>query len=165
MAHSKNRRSFIKKSAVAGIAIPLFTSSLLACNSKENSKKLKILILGGTSFLGPHQIAYALKGIARSLRIPVFAVHQLNRGVENRNNKRPNMADLRESGKIEEAADKIMMVYRPWMYDKELYSPHECEIIAAKHRDGEPIDTKLYFNGAIATFSDVIEQKIETYER
>ena len=61
MAHSKNRRSFIKKSAVAGIAIPLFTSSLLACNSKENSKKLKILILGGTSFLGPHQIAYALK--------------------------------------------------------------------------------------------------------
>lgn len=106
------------------------------------------------------QIAYALKDLARDLRIPVIAVHQLNRGVENRNDKRPNMADLRESGNIEEAADKIMMVYRPWMYEKELYSPHECQIIAAKHRDGEPIDTKLHFEGATASFNDVIEQTV-----
>ena len=60
MESSKSRRDFIKKSLAAGIAIPLLGSSLLACESKEN-KKLKILILGGTSFLGPHQIAYALK--------------------------------------------------------------------------------------------------------
>lgn len=60
MENSKSRRDFIKKSLVAGIAIPILGSNLLACDSKEKSK-LKILILGGTSFLGPHQIAYALK--------------------------------------------------------------------------------------------------------
>jgi 2'-hydroxyisoflavone reductase len=60
MESSKSRRDFIKKSIVAGIAIPFLGSSLLACET-EKSKKLRILILGGTSFLGPHQIAYALK--------------------------------------------------------------------------------------------------------
>ncbi|WKD84678.1 hypothetical protein KCTC32516_00012 [Polaribacter huanghezhanensis] len=60
MENSKSRRDFIKKSIAAGIVIPLFGSSLLACEA-EKSKKLRILILGGTSFLGPHQIAYALK--------------------------------------------------------------------------------------------------------
>jgi 2'-hydroxyisoflavone reductase len=57
---SKGRRDFIKKSIAAGIAIPILGSSLLACEL-SGTKKLKILILGGTSFLGPHQIAYALK--------------------------------------------------------------------------------------------------------
>lgn len=60
MENSKSRRDFIKKSIAAGIAIPILGSSILACQT-EKSKKLKILILGGTSFLGPHQIAYALK--------------------------------------------------------------------------------------------------------
>jgi len=60
MESSKSRRNFIKKSIVAGIAIPILGTSLLACET-EKTKKLKILILGGTSFLGPHQIAYALK--------------------------------------------------------------------------------------------------------
>ena len=60
MENSKSRRNFIKKSIAAGIAIPILGTSLLACDS-DNTKKLRILILGGTSFLGPHQIAYALK--------------------------------------------------------------------------------------------------------
>jgi len=60
MKSSKSRRDFIKKSLAAGIAVPILGSSLFACNSKEQTK-LKILILGGTSFLGPHQIAYALQ--------------------------------------------------------------------------------------------------------
>lgn len=60
MKSSKSRRNFIKKSLAAGIVIPILGSSILACAPKENTK-LKILILGGTSFLGPHQIAYALK--------------------------------------------------------------------------------------------------------
>ncbi|WP_347174739.1 NAD-dependent epimerase/dehydratase family protein [Polaribacter uvawellassae] len=60
MEGSKSRRDFIKKSIAAGIAIPLLGSSFLACET-EKTKKLRILILGGTSFLGPHQIAYALK--------------------------------------------------------------------------------------------------------
>lgn len=60
MESSKSRRDFIKKSIAASIAIPVLGTSILACEAKK-SKKLKILILGGTSFLGPHQIAYALK--------------------------------------------------------------------------------------------------------
>jgi 2'-hydroxyisoflavone reductase len=60
MKASNSRREFVKKSIAAGIAIPILGSSLLACNP-EKSKKMKILILGGTSFLGPHQIAYALQ--------------------------------------------------------------------------------------------------------
>ncbi len=60
MESSKSRRDFIKKSIAAGIAIPFLGTSLLACDTEE-SKKMKILILGGTSFLGPHQIKYALE--------------------------------------------------------------------------------------------------------
>ena len=60
MESSKSRRDFIKKSLAAGIAIPILGSSLLACEA-EATKKMKILILGGTSFLGPHQIKYALE--------------------------------------------------------------------------------------------------------
>ena len=60
MENSKSRRNFIKRSIAAGIAIPVLGPSLLACET-EKPKKLRILILGGTSFLGPHQIAYALK--------------------------------------------------------------------------------------------------------
>ena len=57
---SNNRRDFIKKSLLASAAIPLLNQGLLSCTSLEN-KKLSILILGGTSFLGPHQIKYALE--------------------------------------------------------------------------------------------------------
>lgn len=60
MKQNKSRRNFIELSIKAGIAIPLLSSSLLSCNTKPASKKLNILILGGTSFLGPQQIAYAL---------------------------------------------------------------------------------------------------------
>jgi 2'-hydroxyisoflavone reductase len=60
MGNSKSRRDFIKKSIAAGIAIPILGTSLFACDL-DKTKKLRILILGGTSFLGPHQIAYALK--------------------------------------------------------------------------------------------------------
>jgi 2'-hydroxyisoflavone reductase len=67
MKKLNTRRAFIKKSALAGIAIPVLGSSLISCKSEtkkkvpdSSSKKLNILILGGTSFLGPHQVAYAL---------------------------------------------------------------------------------------------------------
>ncbi|NVK53750.1 MAG: NAD-dependent epimerase/dehydratase family protein [Flavobacteriaceae bacterium] len=61
MGTSKSRREFVKKSISASIAIPLIGSSLFSCNSEKRPKKMRILILGGTSFLGPHQIAYALQ--------------------------------------------------------------------------------------------------------
>ncbi len=66
---SNSRRSFVKKALAAGVAIPLIGSHLLSCDSKSNNKNLSILILGGTSFLGPHQIAYA---ISRGHKISTF---------------------------------------------------------------------------------------------
>lgn len=89
------------------------------------------------------------KLIARELDIPVVVLAQLNRGVEMRDNKRPMMSDLRESGAIEQNADAIMMLYRPEYYEKHEYGQHDpdswqgqptkniCEVILAKNRDGQ----------------------------
>ncbi|HEX6984816.1 MAG TPA: replicative DNA helicase, partial [Planctomycetaceae bacterium] len=84
------------------------------------------------------QIAYIsrrLKFIAKELDIPVIALAQLNRGVELREDKRPRLADLRESGAIEQDADLISFLHRPSAYDPE-DRPGEAEVIIAKHRSG-----------------------------
>jgi replicative DNA helicase len=77
------------------------------------------------------------KALSKELNIPVIVLAQLNRGLESRSNKRPIMSDLRESGKIEEAADVIMFVYNPVMHDETPNFPGEVEIIIRKNRDGQ----------------------------
>ncbi|MFO0427157.1 MAG: replicative DNA helicase [Planctomyces sp.] len=81
------------------------------------------------------QISRRLKFLAKELRVPVIALAQLNRGVELREDKRPRLADLRESGSIEQDADMVMFLHRPDAYDAE-DRPGEAEIIVAKHRSG-----------------------------
>jgi len=81
------------------------------------------------------QISRRLKFLAKELKIPVIALAQLNRGVELREDKRPRLADLRESGAIEQDADMVMFLHRPDAYDPE-DRPGEAEIIVAKHRSG-----------------------------
>ncbi len=84
------------------------------------------------------QIAYItrrLKYLAKELRIPVMALAQLNRGVELREDKRPRLADLRESGAIEQDADLVLFLHRPDAYDPEDH-PGEAEVVVAKHRSG-----------------------------
>ena len=81
------------------------------------------------------QISRRLKFLAKELRVPVIALAQLNRGVELREDKRPRLADLRESGSIEQDADMVMFLHRPDAYDPE-DRPGEAEIIVAKHRSG-----------------------------
>lgn len=81
-------------------------------------------------------IAEDLKGIARTLRVPVVATHQLNRGVEERNDKRPILSDLRQSGRIEEEADIVTFLYRHEYYH-EGQRPGEVDVIVAKNRDGQ----------------------------
>lgn len=81
------------------------------------------------------QISRRLKFLAKELRVPVIALAQLNRGVELREDKRPRLADLRESGSIEQDADMVMFLHRPDAYDPE-DRPGEAEIVVAKHRSG-----------------------------
>ena len=81
-----------------------------------------------------------LKLLAKELEVPVIAISQLNRGPESRTDKKPQLADLRESGSLEQDADMVMLLYRPDSQDRDNERAGEADIILAKHRGG-PIDT------------------------
>ena len=107
-------------------------------------------------------ISRSLKGIAKELKIPVIALSQVNRGVESRTStsKRPILADLRESGAIEQDADIVTFIYRPEYY--KIYewensddSRGQAEIIIAKHRNGSLENVRLKFISHLAKFSDL----------
>jgi len=81
-----------------------------------------------------------LKELARELNVPVVAISQLNRGPEQRFDKRPQLVDLRDSGTVEDDADVVILLHRDDYYDKESPRAGEAELIVAKHRQG-PTDT------------------------
>lgn len=102
------------------------------------------------------EISRSLKILARELNVPVLALSQLSRGVENRPDKVPQLADLRESGSIEQDADVVMFIYREDMYKgQESSRPNVAEIHIKKHRNGPTGQIDLYFDAERTSFRNL----------
>lgn len=132
--------------------------------TKDSSKSNRVLEIS--------EITQGLKAIAKEFNIPIIALSQLSRQTEIREDKRPQLADLRESGSIEQDADVVMLIYRE-VYYEERKKPSEsdeakfkqwqyqmnklrnkCEVIVAKHRNGAIGNIDLFFNPEISKFAD-----------
>jgi replicative DNA helicase len=106
-------------------------------------------------------ISRSLKALARELNVPVIALSQLSRAVEQRADKRPMLSDLRESGSLEQDADVVLFIYREDYYDKEADSQNIADVLVAKHRHGSTGTVKLFFRKELTQFRDLEIQRHE----
>ena len=117
---------------------------LMECGGNSNDRNQQI-----------SAISRSLKGLARELNVPIIALSQLSRGVEARNDKRPMLSDLRDSGAIEQDADIVMFIYRDEYYNKDdVENKGKAELIIAKHRNGPVGTVNLLFQSNITKFKN-----------
>jgi replicative DNA helicase len=101
------------------------------------------------------EMSRALKLLAKELEVPVVAISQLNRGPEQRTDKKPQLSDLRESGSIEQDADMVILLHREDFYEKESPRAGEADLIVAKHRNGPTAHITVAFQGHYSRFVDL----------
>ena len=138
---SKSRRLQIEKGGKLGLILIDYLQLMEASGSDNRVQELS-------------RITRSLKGLARELQVPIVALSQLSRGVEARNNKRPMLSDLRESGSIEQDADIVIMLYRDEYYNPDTPDRGIAEIIIAKHRNGPTGTIKLIFDPRFTKFEN-----------
>lgn len=117
---------------------------LIASRGKVENRNIEVM-----------KISQELKALAKSLDVPLLALSQLNRGLEQRTNKRPVMSDLRDSGGIEQDADLIVFLYRDEVYNEQSSMRGIAEAIIAKQRNGATGTVNLAFNGTICRFDNL----------
>ena len=101
------------------------------------------------------EFSRATKLLAKELEVPVVVLSQLNRGPEQRTDKKPMLSDLRESGSIEQDSDVVLLVHRPDLYEPETERAGEADIILAKHRNGPTATVAVAFQGRYSRFADM----------
>jgi replicative DNA helicase len=117
---------------------------LMTSGKKVESRQLEV-----------SEFSRQIKLLAKELDVPVVALSQLNRGPEQRSDKRPLLSDLRESGSIEQDADMVILLHREDVYEKESTRPGEADLIVAKHRNGPTRDVVVAFQGHYSRFVDM----------
>lgn len=117
---------------------------LMSSGKKVESRQLEV-----------SEFSRQIKLLAKELDVPVIALSQLNRGSEQRADKRPMVSDLRESGSIEQDADMVLLLHRDDVYEKESTRPGEADLIIAKHRNGPTRDIVVAFQGHYSRFVDM----------
>ena len=117
---------------------------LMTSGKKVESRQLEV-----------SEFSRQLKLLAKELDVPVIALSQLNRGPEQRNDKRPMLSDLRESGSLEQDADMVILLNRPDLYDKDSERAGEADMDVAKHRNGPTKTIAVAFHGHYSRFADM----------
>lgn len=120
---------------------------------KNNGADNRVQEVGGNSM--------ALKELARELNVPVYCAAQLNRDCEKRQDKRPMLSDLKDSGNLEQDGDVVLFLYRDEVYNAATEYPNTAEVIIAKHRAGPTATITLYFEKAITKFHDSQAHRID----